>query len=287
MAKFKKKSEEVEAFIWILGNPNTPKWFYQAFEKGTIWLDESSNSMNLKDEVKKTICIKYKNGVIRATNGDFIIKDSEGKIYSCTFSEFENLYEEIEHTATIENTRNYAKNIEEGHKYVDEDNNKKSKLELSAKLELDTTVFEENIKSATKEIDIFNEAVDRLEQKINRMFDGEKVNEVKINIPTISKSGSVEKASESLLKELKSQKLIVSEKDKKLKKYDICFKNGYCMSGTIKEYIADKLTTYFSESDIDCLKAFEDEEKLVILNMSNVQSITISNYIENEEIDYI
>ncbi|QPL00297.1 Uncharacterised protein [Clostridioides difficile] len=33
MAKFKKKSEEVEAFIWILGNPNTPKWFYQAFEK--------------------------------------------------------------------------------------------------------------------------------------------------------------------------------------------------------------------------------------------------------------
>lgn len=148
MAKFKKKSEEVEAFKWILGSPNTPIWFYQAFEKGTIWLDESLNSMNRKGEVKKTICIKYKNGVIRATNGDFIIKDSEGKIYSCTFSEFEKLYE----------------NLERGHRYVDEDNNKKNKLELSAKLELDTTDFEENIKSATKEIETLNEVVDRLEK---------------------------------------------------------------------------------------------------------------------------
>ncbi|HBF8610370.1 TPA: hypothetical protein KO071_003659 [Clostridioides difficile] len=263
MAKFKKKSEEVEAFIWILGNPNTPKWFYQAFEKGTIWLDESSNSMNLKDEVKKTICIKYKNGVIRATNGDFIIKDSEGKIYSCTFSEFENLYEEIEHTATIENLTNYAENIEEGHRCADEDNNKENKLELSAKLELDTKDFEENIKNATKEIEIFNKAVGTLEQKINGIFGREKV------------------------KEVKSEKLIVSKKDKKFKKYDIRFENGDCMSGIIEECIANKLTTYFSESDIDCLKAFEDEERLVMLNMSNVQSITISDYIENEEIDYI
>ncbi|MDN9199229.1 hypothetical protein KLK20_07625 [Clostridioides difficile] len=289
MAKFKKKSEEVEAFIWILGNPNTPKWFYQAFEKGTIWLDESSNSMNLKDEVKKTICIKYKNGVIRATNGDFIIKDSEGKIYSCTFSEFENLYEEIEHTATIENLTNYAENIEEGHRCADEDNNKENKLELSAKLELDTKDFEENIKNAIKEIEIFNKAVGTLEQKINGIFGREKVNEVKINIPTISKSESVEEVNGKLLKELKSQKLIVSEKDKKFKKYDICFKNGECISGVIKEHVADKLTAYFcdSQSDIDCLRTIEDEEKLVMFNTANVQTITISDYIENEEIDYI
>lgn len=103
MAKFKKKSEKVEAFIWILGNPNTPKWFYQAFEKGTIWLDESSNSMNLKDEAKKTICIKYKNGIIRATNGDFIVKDSEGKIYSCTCGEFEKYYENLDNETKISN----------------------------------------------------------------------------------------------------------------------------------------------------------------------------------------
>ncbi|HBF1171770.1 TPA: hypothetical protein ACG3I2_002010 [Clostridioides difficile] len=99
MAKFKKKYEEVEAFKWMLGSPNTPRWFYQAFEKGTIWLDESSNAMNLKDEVK-TICIKYKNGVIRATNGDFIIKDSEGKIYSCTCGDFEKYYEDLDNEKT-------------------------------------------------------------------------------------------------------------------------------------------------------------------------------------------
>ncbi|HBY3042852.1 TPA: hypothetical protein MIW02_003817 [Clostridioides difficile] len=103
MAKFKKKSEEVEAFKWILGSPNTPIWFYQAFEKGTIWLDESLNSVNRKGEVKKTICIKYKNGVIRATNGDWIIKDSEGKIYSCTCDEFEKYYEDLNNEIKISN----------------------------------------------------------------------------------------------------------------------------------------------------------------------------------------
>ncbi|AXU30002.1 hypothetical protein K9757_14305 [Clostridioides difficile] len=100
MTKFKKKSEEVEAFKWILGSPNTPKWFYQAFEEGTIWLDESLNSMIHRGEVKKTICIKYKNGVIRATNGDWIIKDSEGKIYSCTWGDFEKYYENLDNEKT-------------------------------------------------------------------------------------------------------------------------------------------------------------------------------------------
>ncbi|MGX9755720.1 hypothetical protein ACWYRQ_05570 [Clostridioides difficile] len=284
MAKFVKKSDKIEAFKWTGDTKQTelPTWIIEAIMNQDVWFAVDSN-----EDKEPIIFVKTIIGIHQASIGDYIVQREDGRIYPYNAEEFEKLYEEVEYTITIENARNYAENVEQRHRCVDEEKAKESKLELSAKLELDTTVFEENIKSATKEIDIFNEAVDRLEQKINRMFDGEKVNEVKINIPTISKSGSVEKASESLLKELKSQKLIVSEKDKKLKKYDICFKNGYCMSGTIKEYIADKLTTYFSESDIDCLKAFEDEEKLVILNMSNVQSITISNYIENEEIDYI
>ncbi|HBF2503536.1 TPA: hypothetical protein KN168_004066 [Clostridioides difficile] len=100
MAKFKKKPVEVEAFKWILGSPNTPIWFYQAFEKGNIWLDESLNAISIGGKVKKTICIKYKNGVIRATDGDFIIKDSEGKIYSCTCDEFEKHYEDLDDEKT-------------------------------------------------------------------------------------------------------------------------------------------------------------------------------------------
>ncbi|HBF3709583.1 TPA: hypothetical protein KOC61_003537, partial [Clostridioides difficile] len=83
-----------------LGSPNTPRWFYQAFEKGIIWLDESLNSMNRKGQVKKTICIKYGNGVIRANNGDWIIKDSEGKIYSCACGEFEKHYEDLDDEKT-------------------------------------------------------------------------------------------------------------------------------------------------------------------------------------------
>ncbi|HFL2566934.1 TPA: hypothetical protein ACG3Q2_002249 [Clostridioides difficile] len=280
MAKFKKKPVEVEAFR--LGYDIEPEWF---FENSRVcnFIQEKCIDGNVSCDLKTL------EGTMRANKGDYIIQGVKGEIYPCKADIFEMTYEKVEYTATIENLTNYAENIEEGHRCADEDNNKENKLELSAKLELDTKDFEENIKNVTKEIEIFNKAVGILEQKINGIFGREKVNEVKINIPTISKSESVEEVNGKLLKELKSQKLIVSEKDKKFKKYDICFKNGECISGVIKEHVADKLTTYFpdSQSDIDCLRAIEDEEKLVIFNTADVQVITISDYIENEEIDYI
>ncbi|EOE7245893.1 hypothetical protein ACKTKD_003710 [Clostridioides difficile] len=254
MAKFKKKSVEVEAFR--LGYDIEPEWF--------IGNSRVCNFMQEKCIDGNVSCnLETLEGTMRANKGDYIIQGVKGEIYPCKADIFEMTYEKVEYTATIENLTNYAENIEKGHRCADEDNNKENKLELSAKLELDTKDFEENIKNATKEIEIFNKAVGTLEQKINGIFGREKV------------------------KEVKSEKLIVSKKDKKFKKYDIRLENGDCMSGIIEECIADKLTTYFSESDIDCLKAFEDEERLVMLNMSNVQSITISDYIENEEIDYI
>lgn len=280
MAKFKKKPVEVEAFR--LGYDIEPEWF--------IGNSRVCNFMQEKCIDGNVSCdLETLEGTMRANKGDYIIQGVKGEIYPCKADIFEMTYEKVEYTATIENTRNYAENKEEGHRYVNEGNNKKNKLEFSAKLELDTKDFHKNLENATKAIETFDEAVDRLEKKINIMFGREKVNEVKINIPTISKSESVEEVNEKLLKELKSQKLIVSEKDKKFKKYDICFKNGECISGVIKEHVADKITTYFSnsQSDIDCLRAIEDEEKLVMFNTANVQTITISDYIENEEIDYI
>ncbi|HFH0183920.1 TPA: hypothetical protein ACGI7I_002234 [Clostridioides difficile] len=280
MSKFKKKPVEVEAFR--LGYDIEPEWF---FENSRVcnFIQEKCIDGNVSCDLKTL------EGTMRANKGDYIIQGVKREIYPCKADIFEMTYEKVEYTATIENLTNYAENIEEGHRCADKDNNKENKLELSAKLELDTKDFEENIKNVTKEIEIFNKAVGTLEQKINGIFGREKVNEVKINIPTISKSESVEEVNGKLLKELKSQKLIVSEKDKKFKKYDICFKNGECISGVIKEHVADKLTTYFpdSQSDIDCLRAIEDEEKLVIFNTADVQVITISDYIENEEIDYI
>ncbi|MCK3753358.1 hypothetical protein MZI78_18515 [Clostridioides difficile] len=280
MAKFKKKPVEVEAFR--LGYDIEPEWF---FENSRVcnFIQEKCIDGNVSCDLKTL------EGTMRANKGDYIIQGVKREIYPCKADIFEMTYEKVEYTATIENLTNYAENIEEGHRCADKDNNKENKLELSAKLELDTKDFEENIKNVTKEIEIFNKAVGTLEQKINGIFGREKVNEVKINIPTISKSESVEEVNGKLLKELKSQKLIVSEKDKKFKKYDICFKNGECISGVIKEHVANKLTVYFSnsQSDIDYLRAIEDEEKLVIFNTADVQTITISDYIENEEIDYI
>ena len=280
MSKFKKKPVEVEAFR--LGYDIEPEWF---FENSRVcnFIQEKCIDGNVSCDLKTL------EGTMRANKGDYIIQGVKGEIYPCKADIFEMTYEKVEYTATIENTTNYAGNLEQRHRCVDKEKDEESKLELSAKLWLDTKDFEENIKSATKEIEIFNKAAGKLEQKINGIFGREKVKEVKINIPTISKSESVEEVNGKLLKELKSQKLIVSEKDKKLKKYDICFKNGECISGVIKEHVANKLTVYFSnsQSDIDYLRAIEDEEKLVIFNTADVQTITISDYIENEEIDYI
>ncbi|MDI3039304.1 hypothetical protein QI924_18790 [Clostridioides difficile] len=280
MSKFKKKPVEVEAFR--LGYDIEPEWF---FENSRVcnFIQEKCIDGNVSCDLKTL------EGTMRANKGDYIIQGVKGEIYPCKADIFEMTYEKVEYTATIENTTNYAGNLEQRHRCVDKEKDEESKLELSAKLWLDTKDFEENIKSATKEIEIFNKAAGKLEQKINGIFGREKVKEVKINIPTISKSESVEEVNGKLLKELKSQKLIVSEKDKKFKKYDICFKNGGCISGVIKEHVANKLTVYFSnsQSDIDYLRAIEDEEKLVIFNTADVQTITISDYIENEEIDYI
>ncbi|MDI7818506.1 hypothetical protein QMM58_19300 [Clostridioides difficile] len=286
MAKFVKKSDVVEVFRFG-DEEEIPKWVSEAVENKII----STEYVQEGEYIKKPILMikTQKRGLWRGELDDYIIRNSYGEINSCNFELFDDIYQKVEYTATIEDIRNYTENIEKEHRYVDEDNNKKNKLELSAKLELDTTDFEENIKSATKEIETFNEAAGKLEQKINGIFGREKVNEVKINIPTISKSEGVEEVNEKLLKELKSQRLIVSKEDKKLKKYDIHFKNNDCIFGIVKEHIADKLVTCFSDSqsDIDCLRAFEDEEKTVMFNMSNVQSIVISDYIEDNEIDYI
>ncbi|AXU30003.1 hypothetical protein K9757_14300 [Clostridioides difficile] len=177
MAKFVKKPVEVEAFKFDIDvEPTT--WIRQEVERGNVWVEHSIDKAHTK------LFIRTLEGKIYQVNiGDYIIQGVKGEIYPCKADIFEMTYEKVEYTATIENLTNYAENLERGHRYVDEDNNKKNKLELSAKLELDTTDFEENIKSATKEIETLNEVVDRLEKKLNRIF----AKENKVDIDSIVK----------------------------------------------------------------------------------------------------
>ncbi|HCQ5967835.1 TPA: hypothetical protein OLZ70_001705 [Clostridioides difficile] len=174
MAKFVRKSDEIEAFKWVKNTKQTelPIWIIEAIKNGDIWV--GANSKETVIFVRTTV------GIYEANIGDYIIQRKEGELYSCNAQEFEELYEKVEYTVTIENTRNYAENLEQRHRCVDEEKDKESKLELSAKLELDIKDFEENIKSAIKEIETFNKAVDSLEQNLNRIFGRKKINEIKI-----------------------------------------------------------------------------------------------------------
>lgn len=175
MAKFVKKAVEVEAFR--LGYDVEPKWFIEN-DRVCNFIEEKCINGHVSCDLETL------EGTMRANKGDYIIQGVKGEIYPCKADIFEMTYEKVEYTATIENTRNYAENSQQGHKHINEEKNEESKLELSAKIKLDTTDFEENIKSATKEIETFNEVVYRLEENLNRVFGKEKLNEIKIKSPT-------------------------------------------------------------------------------------------------------
>ncbi|MCZ1090839.1 hypothetical protein O0889_01070 [Clostridioides difficile] len=189
MAKFVKKSDVVEVFRFE-GKEEIPEWVSEAVENKII----STEFVQKGKYIKKPILIikTQKRGLWRGELDDYIIRNSHGEINSCSFELFDNIYQRVEYATTIENTRNYAENIEEGHKHINEEKNEESKLELSAKLELDTTDFEENIRSVTKEIETFNEVVYRLEENLNRVFGKEKLNEIKTKIESPKKQLSDE-----------------------------------------------------------------------------------------------
>ncbi|HCQ5969087.1 hypothetical protein NMF83_19295 [Clostridioides difficile] len=177
MARFVKKAVEVEAFRFDIDVEPTV-WIRKEIERGNAWVEHSIDKAHTK------LFIRTLEGLIYPVNtGDYVIQGVKGEIYPCKADIFEMTYEKVEYTATIENTRNYAENKEEGHTYVNEGNNKKNKLEFSAKLELDTKDFHKNLENATKAIETFDEAVDRLEKKMNKIF----AKENKVDIDRIVK----------------------------------------------------------------------------------------------------
>jgi hypothetical protein len=84
MAKYRKKPVEVEAFE--LGKDEVPNWFR---EEGNIQIEHEYNGYFNES----TIIL---NGNTIVTEGDFIIRDGYGKVYSCGSNEFKATHEKVE-----------------------------------------------------------------------------------------------------------------------------------------------------------------------------------------------
>ena len=148
MAKFKKKAVEVEAFK--LGYDVEPKWFIEN--------DRVCNFMQEKCINGHISCdLKTLEGTMRANKGDYIIK---GEIYPCKADIFEMTYEKVEY---------------------------REKNKLSTEMTLDSTNFQENIKKARKELDLFIQTLEKADDKINKL--AEKMNkcDCKVDIDKIVK----------------------------------------------------------------------------------------------------
>lgn len=84
--RYIRKPEQIEAFVFTADvEVLAPKWFCTAVDQETIFIDR-----NLVDGAAHVYGCSIKNntGWLRAKLGDYIIRDSHGKIYPCKKSEF-------------------------------------------------------------------------------------------------------------------------------------------------------------------------------------------------------
>lgn len=151
MTKFKKKPVEVEAFR--LGYDIEPEWF--------IGNSRVCNFMEEKCINGHVSCdLETLEGTMRANKGDYIIQGVKGEIYPCKADIFEMTYEKVEY---------------------------REKNKLSTEMTLDSTNFQENIKKARKELDLFIQTLEKADDKINKL--AEKMNkcDCKVDIDKIVK----------------------------------------------------------------------------------------------------
>ncbi|EIS9525885.1 hypothetical protein L0775_003873 [Clostridioides difficile] len=73
-----------------------------------------------------------------------------------------------------------------------------------------------------------------------------------------------------------------------MKEYVIWFKSGNCVSGIVDEDVTDKLMKDFMEADSDCryLKGYLDEDGTTIIDLSQIEAISINNCNENNNIGF-
>lgn len=77
---YRKKPVEVEAFK--IGSDDIPEWFSKELQAGNVSYNEA-------------FYIKTLEGVMKADNGDYIIKGVKGEIYPCKPDIFEATYEKV------------------------------------------------------------------------------------------------------------------------------------------------------------------------------------------------
>ena len=86
--KYRKKSVVVEAFRWTGGPDQTenPKWICDAIKKGTVRFRDQGT-------INCVLLIDTLEGTHRVNQGNFIIRDIKGELYSCKPDIFEQTYE--------------------------------------------------------------------------------------------------------------------------------------------------------------------------------------------------
>ena len=94
MAKYRIKASDVEAFKYdgdlmnSKGNYYVPDWAVKAFKKGIIYYNGF-----LPGESPCGLFIGLSEHV---SIGDYVVQDSDGKIYACESDVFEEAYEKVE-----------------------------------------------------------------------------------------------------------------------------------------------------------------------------------------------
>ncbi|EGT3745363.1 hypothetical protein KLP19_18885 [Clostridioides difficile] len=73
-----------------------------------------------------------------------------------------------------------------------------------------------------------------------------------------------------------------------MKEYVIWFKSGNSISGITNKDVTDKLMKDFMEADSDCryLKGYLDEDGTTIIDLSQIEAISINNCSENNNIGF-
>lgn len=91
MAKYRNKPVEIDAFQWFNTTKlnDTPDWFREAYNQGRIEFNHD-NTITILD-----ISDEYVDYAQLSHEGDYIIRDDEGRIYSRESELFKKIYEPV------------------------------------------------------------------------------------------------------------------------------------------------------------------------------------------------